>query len=270
MLANLHTHTNYTDGADSVEAMADAAYAAGFAVFGFSEHSYTPMIDGFPGLTPDLYPSYREDVLRAKDKYAGRMEVFLGLEQDILTGAAPDGLDYAIGSVHSFETTGGIFVVDDSRERLIHGVQSYFGGDIYKCIHAYYEAESRVIAVTGADIVGHFDLVMKYNEGGAIFDEGDPRYLDAAFTALDELLKTDAIFEINTGAMSRGYRTFPYPSPAIMRRIRERGGRITLSSDCHSTDTVAFWLEDAAKYAAGFGFDCWWTFGAGGLTAVRL
>ena len=62
------------------------------------------------------------------------------------------------------------------------------------------------------------------------------------------------IFEINTGAISRGYRTAPYPGPALLRAIREMGGRICVTSDSHSADTVTCAFPQAAALARACGF----------------
>ena len=74
---------------------------------------------------------------------------------------------------------------------------------------------------TGADIIGHFDLVTKFNELGGYLDLSDPRYVRAWKAAVDALLSYDRPFEINTGAISRGYRTTPYPGAAVEMCIRD-------------------------------------------------
>ena len=58
--------------------------------------------------------------------------------------------------------------------------------------------------------------------------------------AVDKLLPFDVPFEINTGAISRGYRTSAYPHEDIIAYIKENGGRLILSSDSHAVDTIAF------------------------------
>jgi histidinol-phosphatase (PHP family) len=46
------------------------------------------------------------------------------------------------------------------------------------------------------------------------------------------------VFEINTGAMAKGYRTSPYPAEDQIKYIQNKGGILVLSSDSHSTDTI--------------------------------
>ena len=71
-----------------------------------------------------------------------------------------------------------------------------------------------------------------------------PRYVKAWQNAADILLKTGKPFEINTGAMSRGYRTSPYPHKEIRDYIRAHGGKLILSSDSHSKETIAYKFAD--------------------------
>ena len=54
------------------------------------------------------------------------------------------------------------------------------------------------------------------------------------------LLPSGVPFEINTGAMSRGWRTSPYPAKPIRDYIRAHGGRLILSSDSHKADTLLY------------------------------
>lgn len=62
------------------------------------------------------------------------------------------------------------------------------------------------------------------------------------------------IFEINTGAISRGYRRTPYPHRALLTYLHDHGGRVTLSTDSHRADTVDFGLDLAADLARQTGF----------------
>ena len=50
-------------------------------------------------------------------------------------------------------------------------------------------------------------------------------------------------FEVNTGAISRGYRTHPYPSRAMLRYIAQKGGSVILSGDSHSKDALCCAFE---------------------------
>lgn len=122
-------------------------------------------------------------------------------------------------------------------------VDKHFGGDIYRFAEEYYRLVGEVVEKTNADIIGHFDLITKFNENGEMFDESNPRYVAASRVAADRLLLTGKPFEINTGAISRGYRKAPYPSQAIRAYISSKGGKFLLSSDSHNAENLCFGFE---------------------------
>ena len=129
-------------------------------------------------------------------------------------------------------------------EKQREGVEKYFGGDWYAFAEAYYATMARVVEVTKCDIIGHFDLITKFIEQDPQFNVNHPRYVKAWQSAADILLKTGKPFEINTGAISRGYRTSPYPAGAIRDYIRAHGGKLILSSDSHQKETIAYRFDE--------------------------
>lgn len=266
---SLHVHTTFCDGKNTPEEMVQGALAAGCTSLGFSGHSPLSS-DGSWTMQEAEVPRYREEILRLRRQYAGQIEIFLGLEQDLFSPDPGPGWDYRIGSVHCVEKDGVYLSADDCLERFCRDAARHYGGDFLAYAADYYRLETQVAKRTGCEIVGHFDLITKFNEGDRLFDTGDRRYRAAALEALDALLETGAIFEINTGAMSRGYRTIPYPAPFLLRRIRERGGRITITSDSHSRDTILYGYADAFALARSCGFGEYWVLTAGGFRAEAI
>ncbi len=128
---------------------------------------------------------------------------------------------------------------------LTDAAARYFGGDIYAFAEAYYRQLAQVQAETGCGVIGHFDIVAKFNERSALFDEDHPRYVAAWQAAADALLRSGALFEINTGGIARGWRSVPYPAPPILDYLIARGARFLLSGDAHRPDGLRF------------GFDAW-------------
>jgi len=252
MRTNFHTHTVFCDGADEPAALVRRALALGFSALGFSGHSDT----GFDpcGMAPERETAYRAEITRLKAAYAGRIALFCGIEQDWFSGLRDPFYDYAIGSVHYVEKGGARLAVDWSPEETARIVREAFGGDPYAFADAYYAKAAQVQAVTGCDIIGHFDLIRKFDEQGAMFDEAHPRYRAAVLGALDALAPGRPIFEINTGAIARGWRKTPFPSLWILREIRARGCPIALGSDCHDKNFLDCGLDDAAALAREAGF----------------
>ena len=196
---------------------------------------------------------YRAAIEDLRGEYRGRIAVYCGIEQDYLSALPAEGYDYVIGSVHWLDADGVFIPVDESAGDLKRAAKRHFGGDLYALAEAYYESVARVQAVTGCGIVGHFDLVTKFNEGGALFDETHPRYVAAWRQAADALLRTGALFEINTGAIARGYRTAPYPAADILDYLIAHGARFLLSGDAHSPSGLCFDFERWGAWAAARG-----------------
>ena len=239
---DLHTHSLFCDGNDKPEDMVLSAIGMGLERLGICAHSYVAF-DRSYCLDEARYPEFQAEMRRLKARYAGKIELLCGIEQDFYSQSTLDGFDYVIGSVHYLKLGGDYFSVDESPEKFEEGCRKYFGGDYYALCEAYFDTVGKVAEKTNCDIIGHFDLVAKFNERGGYFDESAPRYLSAARAALDALLPFGKPFEVNTGAISRGYNTAPYPAKPISDYILSRGGRLILSSDSHSKENIAFMFD---------------------------
>jgi histidinol-phosphatase (PHP family) len=62
------------------------------------------------------------------------------------------------------------------------------------------------------------------------------------------------IFEINTGAMSRGYRSAPYPALWLLRAMEARDIPICITSDCHRADALLYAFDQAEELARSCGY----------------
>ena len=253
MRGDYHTHSTLDDGKNSLEEMAAAARAAGLTHFGFSGHSYCPLEEDYC-IPREKLPEYLARARAVQAQYTGEMEVFVGLELDLL-GERPEGLDYAIGSVHTIcGGDGRHFAVDESPETARQCVEELFGGDWYRYTDAYYDQAALLPERTGCDWIGHFDLVTKFNECAPAFDEESPRYLRRALEVMEHLVRSGTAFEINTGAMARRYRTAPYPGTRLLRALREFGGEIILNSDSHHTSHLCHGFPEAVELVRAVGF----------------
>ena len=238
-MTDLHVHTTFSDGRSTPEEVVRAAIAKGMTTLGFSDHSYTHFDSGYC-IPKEKIPAYRAEIDALKEKYAGQIEILCGIEQDFWSDEPTDGYDYIIGSVHYVKAGAAYLPVDESRQRLMDAVTQRFGGDIYALAEAYYETVAQMAKKIRPDIIGHFDLISKFNEGDALFDEAHPRYVAAWQAAADKLLEANIPFEINTGAVSRGYRATPYPAAPIREYLAARGAKFLWSSDSHRADTLCF------------------------------
>ena len=253
ILRSYHNHTVHCDGKNTVEEMVRSAIGAGMRAIGFSGHG-TFLPDLRYCIQPDGFPAYIQDVKACQKKYAGQIEVYLGVEDDFYGVRPTFDRDYTLAATHYMQKDGVYYYVDYSEENFRQNVKEGFGGDPYRLTAYYFDILAQFPDRMDFDIVAHFDLVTKFNEGGKLFDEDDPRYWKPALETMEYLCSKGYMFEINTGAMSRGYRTVPYPSMRLLRALRDFSGSIVFNCDSHSVDTVCSFLPEAVEVARLCGF----------------
>ncbi len=266
---DLHTHSLYDDGKATLEQMVRAALDKKLSAIGLSGHSPIQIGDGWT-MTPDAMSEYLSEGRRLQAAYRDKIDVFLGIEYDLCSALDLSVFDYVIGSAHSIVTPQGEFPVDESSEIAKNGVDRFFGGDADWAAEAYFAQYDLLAGNPEVDIVGHFDLLTKYDEKTGLYDANSPRFLDAACGAMETLVRAEKIFELNSGAISRGYRTSPYPSERLLRRLNELGGKICLNSDAHSTGGVGFFFPEMLSIARNCGFRELWQLGEDGFHPVPI
>ena len=254
-LTNFHTHTTYCDGECSAQEMLEAAIAQNMEAIGFSVHSH---LDSEPDWTIDKNEMqlYVGELSNMQGDYEPKIRVLIGIEQDYWSREEDcdiEGIEYKIGSVHSLieeDTTWSS--VDYKPENTATCRDKYFDGDIYKMVERYFELVGDIYERTHCNIVGHFDLITKFNnlpnnEYNLFIDVNDERYINAEQKALEKLSKAPVIFEINTGGMSRGYTTAPYPSERVLQYLGEHKIPVIFASDAHTTDTLLYGRDEVLK-----------------------
>lgn len=240
--SDYHIHTTFSDGKNTPEEMVIAAIEMGIAEIGFSDHSYT-FFDESYCIKRDKIAEYKREIARLKAKYKDKIKILCGVEQDFYSTESVSGYDYAIGSVHYVKKGDKYLAVDESEQDFVKTVKDFFNGNYYEFAKAYFDTVAGFSERKEIAIIGHFDLVSKFNEKGKLFDETDERYVSSWKAAADKLIAADKTFEINTGAIARGYRTEPYPSDEIKAYIKGKGGKFIFSSDSHAKETICFGFE---------------------------
>ncbi len=257
-LQSLHTHNTFCDGKNTIREMIEGAIALSFDSIGISSHAYT----GYPfdvcGIKKEEEENYFNTVLSLKKEYEGRINVFLGLELESRINGEKrpqidKRLDYTIGSVHIFRTPNGFYSVDNTPEEWKKALLA-FNNDTLALIENYLIELTSFCEEVPFTILGHFDLYTKFNEKENLFDTKEPLYRSLALKYLDKIISTDKIIEVNTGAMSRGWRTTPYPELFLLEHMKKRNVRVTLSSDSHYVSTLDYGYEKAIKLLKEAGY----------------
>ena len=242
--ANYHSHSTWCDGKNTPREMVEAAIAKGFDTIGFSSHSMLPQDDVDWVVTPEKAPRYAAEIRALAEEYAPRIRILCGVEADYVPGGAEPSRaayaaiapDFIIGSVHFVRAADGALVpVDHSPELLSDGIAAHFGCSAESFVRAYF-AQVRDSLAFDFDVVGHPDLVRKFNAKHPYFDESAAWYREELERTADAIAASGKLVEVNTGAISRGWRDDAYPSAEFRSLLRGRGVKFVLSSDAHAAE----------------------------------
>lgn len=267
---NLHVHSSYSDGLDRPEETLLTAIERGFDSIGFSEHSHNRH-STWPGqMTKERTALYVQEIRALAEKYRGRIEVFCGLEYELVADYPTEALDYLIGSVHYLDCGGTVKTFDSNLERTLEFVNTYFDGDGLRFAKCYFETLSHLADKGPIDVIGHFDLVSKNAEKGRFLDTTSRPYLEAGLSAIHALRGKIPFFEVNTGAIARGYRSVPYPQKEFLQEFLRCGFGAVITSDCHDRRYLDCAYEDARALLLETGFKTHWVLGAEGFREYAL
>jgi histidinol-phosphatase (PHP family) len=217
------------------------------AEIGFADH--LPLLTGYdPSLTMsmDELEGYISEVQDLKKEYP-EISIKLGIEADYLPGIEDRtanllnayDFDYVLGSIHFINGWG----FDDSRH--IEGYEERGIDDVYR---SYYALVADAASSGLFDIIGHLDLVKKYNFR--------PQSDNAQFAAdaIKAISAAGVCIEINTAGLRKPVGEI-YPSKEILTTCREAGVGITFGSDAHMPDEVGKDLDRAKELAVSAGYN---------------
>lgn len=250
---NLHTHSQCDDGKDAIDEIVQKAQERGFTILGFSGHGYYAKDDS--SMTPEKTKQYIQDVRQAQQQAPNGLKIYLGIEEDSMAPIENvEDFDYVIGSVHYLEHNGKIYPIDYSQEQFDEMLKEGYQNDINALAKDYYLAIERQAQNPNIQIIGHLDLIAKYNEDQTYYCFDDPKILSYAKVAIEQLVKAGKIFEMNSGAMARGYRNSPYPSIELLKLIYEANGKILINTDCHHKEYLDYGMQICLDLAKQIGF----------------
>jgi histidinol-phosphatase (PHP family) len=258
-----HTGSYCRHAKDGLRAVIERAIALGFTHYGLSEHCPRDEREHlFPDeadLTPidlsQMFHGYFAEARALQDEYAGRIALLVGFETERL----PQGsyvarmqqlrtelrADYIVGSVHDLD---GYFV--DYKPEVTAEIAERCGG-VEAMQLRYFDALIELITALKPEVVGHLDLIRK-------FDGPNPHFSERVYARIDDALEaaraTGAVLDVNCGALRRGLSPV-YPLPRILKRAQHIGVGVTLGDDSHGIDSVGGLLDASLHAIADAGYD---------------
>ncbi|HWQ73123.1 MAG TPA: histidinol-phosphatase HisJ [Desulfitobacteriaceae bacterium] len=262
-LANYHTHSCFCDGEGDPESYVIESIERGLDAIGFSSHAPIPFFKSYV-MEESRLPAYCETIKKLKVKYQDKIQIYLGLEIDYIPDAIGPGsprfkglgLDYTIGSIHFIKNPhkDEFWELDESPAALEKLIREIFKDNIHNLISYYFLLIRQMIREHKPDIIGHLDLIKKFNNNNQFFNEDDELYIQEIQETLRVIAAAGSVLEINTGGISRGYIKTLYPSAWIIKESKRLGIPVILNSDAHSPKSVAAFFDQALEILQEAGY----------------
>lgn len=194
-----HTHSNWTDGVDSIEVMARAARDLGHEYMVLTDHS--PSLGVARGLTPDRVEEQRAEIGRLNADLAP-FRILHGTELEIRADAS---LDYPDELLARFDV-------------------------VIASIHTGRGQSSEQLTARALAAIEHPDVDILAHPSGRIVNRRDPLPLDWP-RVFEAAARTGTALEIN-GSPRLDL------DDALARAAGRAGARLTLASDAHRTEEL--------------------------------
>ncbi len=250
MLSDCHMHTEFSlDSEADPNAMVESAIAKGLHGVCITDHEDKDYISEGKQWTFDV-ERYFTRIGELKEKYQDRISVGIGVEIGLQphlgeyyrSYVRQKPFDFVIGSVHLIKTRDPYY-------------REFFQGrsDREAYEEAFAETYENIRNIEDFDVLGHLDYVTRYGIHQA------KEYSYAGFAdIIDEILRYliehGKGLELNTGGLKYGL-PYAHPHMDVLRRYRELGGEIlTIGSDAHKTEHVAYDFQKVPEILESCGF----------------
>jgi len=230
MMIDIHNHTIFSDGRNTVEEVIQSASLKGLHVVGISDH-FDPYVSQEVCLQPEETGSYLKEIKSFEGKFP--IKILAGLElglqsQGILLPF--EEMDFFIYSVHTVPGRPDLKTLEDP-------------WDIY-----LREATLAVDLIEKPGFLGHLDFLRRH-----IPYAKPPRSGPQMDQLLMKLVSCHVGLEVNTSGWMYGIGD-PTPQSWVIERYLELGGRLlTIGSDSHRAYQVGSYNSQAVSLLCKLG-----------------
>lgn len=210
---DLHNHSLYSDGENTVEEMANTFIAKGYEYFGIADHSSVMGVTG--GMGKNDISNQWEEIEKLNKKFKGKFTILKSCEVDILKDGSLDfddetlsKLDFVVISAHMHQK----LPADDQTKRIIFAIENKYskilGHPTGRMINRRAEMEFDMMKVISACVKNHVALEINSN----------PMRLDLVDKYVRIAKEKGAKFVINTDSHSPEQTDFIKYGVGIARR----------------------------------------------------
>ncbi|MBQ9745518.1 MAG: histidinol-phosphatase HisJ family protein [Clostridia bacterium] len=256
-IADMHSHTaNSHDAVADPDELCRNNIARGVHACAFTDHS-----DGhFYKVTnidiPALIGGSVRDALAMREKYAGKLTVYTGVElgESIWHAEIEKELlsrydfDAVLGSVHTVRHP------KDSRPFAQIDFSTWSDEEVDEFLTMYFADLLETVTTVNCDIMTHLTVPFRYIIGKADKKVDISRYMPTIKKILRFIIDHGIAFEINTSGIGSAYSVL-LPDEQFIKLYRDMGGYlVTLASDAHSAEKAANAFSETVALLKKLGF----------------
>ncbi len=263
---DFHMHSSFSgDCATSPYAMAERALALGLDGICFTEHQDIDAPDCGVDFSVD-FERYFAAMQKLREDFSGRLLIYIGMEFGIMEHLS-EALDQLLAQ-YPFD-----FVI--ASQHFVHNRDPYFpsffeGKSERECYEEYFLAQLETVKkISAFHTLGHMDYVVRYGPNQNTYYTYEA-YADFIDPILRYLIENGKCLEVNTGGFRYGLGE-PNPCSGILKRYRELGGElITIGSDGHKPEHLAYDFDRASALLTKLGYQYYTIFDQRKPVQIRL
>ena len=248
MKADYHVHTHFSkDASATPKEQIQEAIRRGLRTICITDHHDVDYSE--PNFEIDFAP-YFDTLRNLQEQYGNKIEILIGMEYGLQPHlgekctelAKKYPFDFIIGSIHMVDG-------QDPYYRTIF--EGKTDAEVYR---RGFEVTLECMKKTkDFDSLGHLDYIVRYGRNQAQ-DYAYYKYADLLDEILKYLIQNGKGLEVNTGGWKYGL-DFAQPHQDVLKRYKELGGEIiTVGSDAHKIEHLAYDFQRVKGYLGACGF----------------
>lgn len=262
---DFHMHSGFSSDTDvTMKAMIESGIQKGFKQITFTDH-----ID-YEYNSPEIEfefdtDHYKQEIEAFRNQYGSQIQINLGLE----IGIQPHILDRCAALVKKVKPDFVIASLHNVNKKDLYLGDYYIGKTPEEALKAAFdELESMLSEFNDFCVIGHLDIVKRYNTG--VRNLPKEVFLKHAESVLKKLIAMNRGIEVNTSGLRQGLDE-TLPSYELLALYKKLGGEIlTIGSDAHQPEDIGHSFEDVLNMLLEIGFENVYTFKQMQPTPIKI